>query len=272
MQIAITGGGGFIGAATLAHAQHLGHDAWSFDRSDGNDVMGSLDKLKGADSVIHLAGILGTHELFEEPERAVEINIIGSLRVMQWCIENGASYVGITMPDAFPSIYTATKIATQRLATALHHSRGLRVSHVRAFNAYGPGQKHGPGHPQKIIPTFATLAWQNIPIPIWGDGTQSVDLIHVDDLARILVHATALEDNEIIDAGTGSAMTVNQVADFVLKVTKSFAGVEYKDMRDGETPTKIVATGEGWDLIPADDVPYLSTLKLKETIAWYRGR
>jgi Nucleoside-diphosphate-sugar epimerases len=270
MRVAITGGGGFIGQATVRYAHETGHDAWSFDRADGNDIMGELDCLKGAECVIHLAGVLGTHELFTTIQAAIDINVTGAYRIMDWCLNNDASYVSITMPDAFPSIYTATKIAAQRLATALYHSRGLRVSHVRAFNAYGPGQKHGPGHPQKIIPTFASNAWRQIPIPIWGDGTQTVDLIHVDDVAKILVKAMYLTDNEVVDAGTGTALSVNQVADFVLQVAKSSGSVEYLDMRDGETPTKVVADGEGWDLINYQ--PYFSWPQLAETVRWYRGR
>lgn len=270
MRIAVTGGTGFIGAATLQEAQRQGHDAWTFDRSDGNDIMGGLDGLKGADCVIHLAGVLGTHELFNSVQEAIDINVTGSYRIMDWCLKNEANYVGITMPDAFPSIYTATKIASQRLATALHHSRGLHVSHVRAFNAYGPGQRYGPGHPQKIVPTFAALAWKQIPIPIWGDGTQTVDLIYVDDIARILVEATALIDNEIVDAGTGTALTVNQVADYVLKVTKSSGSVEHRAMRDGEVRSHIVATGEGWEHL--SQPPVFTWGQLADTIRWYRGK
>lgn len=270
MKIAITGGGGFIGHATRLYAQELGHEVWTFDRADGHDILGDLDGLKGADTVIHLAGLLGTHELFTTVQDAIDVNITGSYRVMEWCIANNASYVGITMPDAFPSIYTATKIATQRLATALYHSRGLRVSHVRAFNAYGPGQKHGPGHPQKIIPTFATAAWRNEPIPVWGDGTQTVDLIHVDDIARILVAATGVTSNRVIDAGTGTALTVNQVADYVIKTTKSLGGVKYFPMRDGEEPTTIVAKGQGWGFL--DFTPRFQWEDLGATVRWYRDR
>lgn len=272
MRVVVTGGGGFIGRAVLREAQERGYDAWSFDRSDGWDIMGDLGGLKGADTVIHLAGLLGTHELFDTVQAAIDVNITGAYRIMDWCLRNEANYVGITMPDAFPSIYTATKIASQRLATALHHSRGLRVSHVRAFNAFGPGQKHGPGHPQKIVPTFASLAWRQIPIPIWGDGTQTVDLVHVDDVARVLVQAIKCIDNQTIDAGTGTALTVNQVADYVLKVTKSTGGVEHLGMRDGEVPTHIVATGEGWEHLDEGSHPVFTWGQLGDTVRWYRGK
>lgn len=268
MRIAVTGGHGFIGAPTVRYAISQGHDAWMFDRSDGNDIMGNLKGLDGAQAVIHLAGLLGTHELFDAAEEAVMVNVVGSLRIMEWCVERNARYVGIAMPDAFPSIYTATKIAAMRLATALHYSRGLKCSHVRAFNAYGPGQKHGPGHPQKIIPTFAIEAWNGRPIPIWGDGSQTVDLVYAGDVAAMLVDATKFTNNETFDAGTGVAMSVNEVAKLALEVTGSPAGVQYHSMRDGEVPTEIVAQGEGWGLLgwkPEHDLD-----RLKDVIRWYK--
>lgn len=247
MKIAVTGGNGFIGKATIAAAEAAGHQAWPFDRSTGDDVLGPLGNLQGADTVIHLAGLLGTSELFDTPEEAVTANVNGTLRILQWCEKNDAAYVGITMPDVFPSVYTATKVCASRLATAWHHARGVPVSHVRAFNAYGPGQKHGPGHPQKVVPTFARAAWEGRPLPIWGDGEQTMDLVHVDDVGRLLVEACSHGDDTVFDAGTGHPVSVNELARFVLETTGSTAGVEHLPMRAGETPTRIVAHGDGWE-------------------------
>lgn len=261
MKIAVTGGNGFIGKAVIAKANEMGHEAWSFDRADGNDVLGNLDSLNGAEAVIHLAGVLGTHELFEDPEHAVDVNITGSLRVMQHCISENAFYVQITMPDVFPSIYTATKVATQRLAGALAHSRKLRHTDVVAYNAFGPGQAFGPGHPQKIIPTFALAGWRNEPIPVWGDGTQTVDLVHVDTVAEVLLRAaTEQKPGERLHAGSSFKMTVMDVARFVEDHTKSRGGILLLPMRDGEIPTEIVSPVSLG----------LSLDKLRETIEWYR--
>jgi len=269
MRIAITGGFGFLGHAAMHAGQNEGHDVFSFDRAHGNDVLGDLTALEGADAVIHLAGMLGTSELFDTPEAAVHANVIGTLRILQWCRANNAAYVGITMPPVFPSVYTATKVCADRLATAWHHAYGVRVSHVRAFNAYGPGQKWGPGHPQKILPTFARAAWENRPLPIWGDGSQTMDLVHADDVGRMLIEATKHGDDVTFDAGTGTAITVNDFAKYVLGLTNSTGGVERMPMRPGEKPTQIVAQGEGWDRL--DWKPEHHWGRIAEAIEWYRN-
>lgn len=271
MKIAVTGGSGFIGLAVMAAGSVAGHEMMSFDRANGQDILGQLDQLHDfkPDSIIHLAGVLGTHELFDTPAMAIDVNIHGTLRILESCRVLGAGYVGITMPPVFPSIYTATKLCTDHLATAYHQTYGVPVAKVRAFNAFGPGQKFGPGHPQKIIPTFAVHSWSRKPIPIWGDGEQTVDLIDVAQIARILVEATGVEDNTTIDAGSGVSATVNEVAAFVNGATGSMVGVEHLPMRRGEVPTEIVAQGEGWDRLSFR--PSLNDEFLRQTIWTYQS-
>jgi len=268
VKIAITGGNGFIGRSVHEAALAAGHQAWSFDKSAGDDVRGDLSGLGDADVVIHLAGVLGTAELFDRPQEAIDVNVNGTVNVLDWCRVHGAGYVGITMPDAFPSVYTATKIAAQRFATAWHHNYGVPVSHVRAFNAYGPGQAHGFNHPQKILPTFATNAWKGVPLPVWGDGEQTVDLVHADDVGRMLVDAVRFGDDQVFDAGTGVALTVGALAEAVIDHTDSDMGIEYLPMRAGEIPTQIVAQGEGWGLL--DWRPVLDWGRVLEAVDSYR--
>lgn len=266
-RIAVTGGRGFLGSSTLDEIWSRGHEGWAFDRSEGNDVLGSLDNLRGATTVIHLAGILGTSELFDRPEDAVDVNIKGTLRILEWCRENDASFVGITMLPVFPSVYTATKVCAQNLAHAWHKAYGVPVSHVRAFNAYGPKQPYGSGHPQKIVPTFSTLGWENKPLPVWGDGLQTMDLVRVEDVARMLVDAVDFGNGETFDAGTGYAITVKQFAEFVIETTGSTGSIEYLPMRLGEEPTNVVASQEGWELL--DWNPRFNWNDVKDTIWKY---
>lgn len=268
VKIAITGGNGFLGRAVQKAAASAGNLSWAFDKAVGDDVRGDLSGLLGADVVVHLAGMLGTAELFDTPGEAVDVNVKGTLNVLQWCRTHGAGYVGITMPDVFPSVYTATKVAAQRLATAWHHTYGVPVSHVRAFNAYGPGQAHGTGHPQKILPTFAVNAWAGVPLPVWGDGEQTIDLVHADDVGRMLVDACRFGDDQVFDAGTGVPVTVNALARFVTAHTGSKALNEHLPMRAGEKPTRIVAEGENWGLL--DWHPELDWHRVGQAVDSYR--
>lgn len=268
-RIAVTGGSGFLGAAVVEEARRRGHASVSFDRLHGGDILGDLSGLQGSDTIVHLAGILGTSELFETPELAVDVNIKGTIRVLEWCRKNGASFVGISLPAVFPSVYTATKVAARRMAMAWHSAYGVPVSHVRAFNVYGPGQAYGPGHPQKIVPTFSRMAWDGKPLPVWGDGNQTMDLVHVDDVAEMLVDATDFGKGEIFDAGTGVAVTVNEFANTVLELTGSKAGIEHFPMRPGEEPTQIVARGSGWNELGWR--PVVRHEALEKTIRSYRN-
>jgi UDP-glucose 4-epimerase len=250
VKVLVTGGAGFIGRAVEAALGRADHEAVILDVHEEGDIRDrdAVDRaVDGCDAVIHLAGVLGTHELFDDVSTAIDINIKGTVNVLDACLKHEARYVGITMPQVFPSIYTATKIAATKMATAYHETYRLPVSHVRAFNAYGIGQKHGPGHPQKIVPTFAFEAWAGRPIPIWGSGSQTVDLIHVDDLGRMLVDAIDYGNDDVFDGGTGVAVTVNEVAKIALRVTGSKADVEHLPMRRGEKPTHIVAEGRRVD-------------------------
>jgi UDP-glucose 4-epimerase len=271
MKIAVTGGAGFIGKYVKEYAEKQGHDVILFDHVNGHSILESLDPLNGADKVIHLAGMLGTSELFDTAEEAVNVNVIGTLRILEWCRSNNAGYVGITMPDSsWANVYQATKLCAMRLATAWHRNFDVPVSHVRAYNAFGPGQKHGPGHPRKILPTFAWHAWRGLPIPIWGNGGQTVDLVYAGDLGRMLVDATEYGMDQVFDGGTGQSMPVWQVAYLVNTwCGQEIDNIRYYPMRPGEeVNTDIRAKGEGWETLGWQ--PKFDIARFEETVLSYR--
>jgi UDP-glucose 4-epimerase len=251
-RVAVTGSSGFIGRATVARLRELHADVVLIDRHSGIDVTdraAMVAELIGCDSVVHLAGVLGTAELFDSIDRAIATNLVGSLNVLTAAHKNDARYVGITMPDCWPSVYQATKLAATRLAEAFHNTTAMHVVHLRTFNVYGPGQAHGNGHPQKILPTFAAQSWRHEPMPIWGDGLQTVDLVHVDHVANCLATAALRPDlftpGQTYDVGSGVETSVLDVARMVGAVTGSHE-VEHLPMRAGELPgTKLAATHPG---------------------------
>lgn len=277
--VVLTGGKGFIGGAVAEELERRNINYVILDRNSGDvrtfDSYFCVAESAGFEigHVIHLAGVLGTHELFDTPFEAVDVNVNGTLTALEVCRRSNAGFTGITMPQVFPSIYTATKIGSTALAKAYNHTHGVPVSHVRAFNAFGPRQAHGAHHPQKIIPTFAYNAWNGLDLPIWGSGSQTVDLIHTKDLGRMLVDAMSFGNDDVFDGGTGQAFTVKEVAQMVLDYVSAqrdtTSNLEFLPMRRGEIETDIVATGEGWDRLGWS--PQFSFDELFDTVDWYEN-
>lgn len=255
MRVLVTGGSGWIGSATSKALEARGHEPISFDRHTGDDVRDEVqvkEAVGSVDHVIHLAGVLGTHELFADPKSAVEANVMGALNVTLACATLDVPLTEITMPRVNPSLYAATKACAMDIALAYKEAGRLRCSFVRAYNAYGPGQAYGGDHPQKILPTFATKGWAGEPLPVWGDGSLWTDLVHVDDVARMLVEAMAFEDGEVFDAGSGYPQTVIEVARKVIDLTGGRSHIQHNPPRVGErrhSTEADVARGEGWELL-----------------------
>lgn len=288
MKVLVTGGSGWIGRATCLALQDAGHEPLSFDRSSASSlcdpsltqdicnpqaVAGAVAKV---DHVIHLAGLLGTHELLDHAQRAVRVNVEGGFNVVAACSEQDVGLTEITMPRVNPSLYAATKAAAMDIALAFLAAGRLRCSFVRAYNAFGPGQAYGGDHPQKIIPTFASRAWRGEPLPIWGDGQLWVDLVHVDDVARMLVEAMAFGEGQVFDAGTGYVQTVLEVARKVVSIVAGASGIEapieHLEPRPGERRVSTeadVARGEGWELLGGWR-PVYDPKRLTEAVESYR--
>jgi len=270
--IGVTGGRGFIGSAIVQVAKSRGFGIVQLDVRNGVNICSdNLDSLAQCKTVIHCAGMLGTGELFDVADEAVHTNVVCAHQIIKYCAENGIHLITIHMPTGFPSIYAATKECARRLISAYHNAKGLRTSTVRAYHAYGPGQAVGKGHPQKIIPTFASRAWQGLPLPVWGDGTQGVDLIHADDIAHMVMDAINYTNDETFDAGTGICTSVLDVANAINDYTGNKAGIEFLPMRPGEVADQVYAKEKlGWQHL--DWHPKMDWSKLMDTVDAYKGR
>jgi len=280
--VMVTGSDGFIGQFVVRRLEELGIGVSRFDIA--GDIVSDITEEStvcnaiedsGVDGVIHLAGILGTHELFVDVRSTVEVNVMGTINVMETLKHHkkGIPFVGIEQPHIWYNPYEASKMAARRYALAYAHAYDIPMSYVRAFNAYGPGQAPpGGGHPTKIIPAFSTQAWSGRPIEVWGDGTGIVDLVWVGDVADVLIDtlltARLSGPEMVVEAGTGNPMTVNQVAAWVVDRVQSLGfsrpEVAHRDMRRGEQ-----GSSRSSNTAQTNRQPFRGA-HLNATIDWYR--
>jgi dTDP-glucose 4,6-dehydratase len=121
------------------------------------------------------------------------------------------------------SPYSATKAGGEMLVQAYHASFGLPTLITRGANTYGPYQ-----FPEKIIPLFITNALQNLPLPIYGNGSAVRDYLYVDDhvsgIARILWKG---EPGSAYNIATGTEISGVEVADTVLKLCQKPSSLKH---------------------------------------------
>jgi len=193
---------------------------------------------------IHLAAEIDVQESLDDPQSHFRSNIVGTERVLEACRETDTrlGLVGTCMvydmvdsddgideshPVKPASPYAGTKLAAENLAESYYHGYGLPVTILRPFNTYGPFQKTGMAGGVVSIFTSRDIAGE--PLKIFGDGTQTRDLMYVTDTARFIVDATFSEVavGEVINAGTGSDISINELAELIASEATEITHVEH---------------------------------------------
>jgi UDP-glucose 4-epimerase len=255
MKFLVTGGAGFIGRWVVKDLLDRDHDVVALDDlSNGNkeDIAEFRDNQafefvqtdvkdeealkevfeQNFDKVIHLAAKIDVQESLDNPREHFEDNIIGTEKVLELCRKNdvGLTLVGTCMvydmadseegideehPVEPASPYAGTKLAAENLAESYYHGYDLPVTIVRPFNTYGPFQKTGMAG--GVVSIFTDRDIENKDLKIFGDGEQTRDLMYVTDTADFIVEATLSEeaDGEIINAGTGRDISINDLAELI---------------------------------------------------------
>lgn len=299
MKVLVTGASGFIGQYVVENLVARGIDVIAFDHKQVKAELAGVEQYLGdvrdatavqeavaiSDGVIHLSGVLGTAETIDNPMPAIETNTIGSLNVFDAVRRYKRRAVYITVGNYwFNNTYSITKTAAEQLAWMFNKEHKTEIAVVRALNAYGPRQKAEPV--RKIMPNFILPALQGRPITIYGDGEQVMDMIHVRDVAEVLVRALLVDhgryaytperyiDNKIkFEAGTGRITTVNDIAKVVLDQVGGGV-INHVPMRGGE-PDRSMVIGDPATLadLYESKTPELISLEdgVRETIEWYRN-
>jgi len=269
-RILVTGGAGFIGQAVRRRLDEIGDRFWTFDTpNDVRNMPTVASWMGGVDGVIHLAGVLGTSETLNDESRSLKVNVGGALTVAVAAEQAGVPMVQIgTGHRGQLNVYAVTKACAEDLVMARVRWGELRANVVRAFHAYGPGQKppppYGKATVRKIIPSFICAALTGDPLLVNGTGRQTIDLVHVDDVARILVDALEPPYGRTLEAGTGRPVSVIEAARDVIRVCGSTSPIELVPMRAGEP---------GMSQVYATDPDPLARVwpSLDDTVDYYRA-
>lgn len=246
----ITGGSGFIGSFLVEALQQKGYEVKILDIKEPkftphvSFVKGSVtdrelvsSALAGQDVIYHLAGILGTHETVSNAYKTAEVNILGALNVLDASRKHGVQVIDICKPNYWRNPYTITKVAAEEFCMMYRDEFDMDVRAVRWFNIFGPRQKTVEEGYQKAVPTFITNALKGEPIHIYGTGNQGTDHLYVTDAvdaAICVAEAPAEKVKESVEVGSGEEITVNNLAQTILKTCNSASPTKYVPMRPGE--------------------------------------
>lgn len=203
-----------------------------FVHGDICDPVLARELLTGTDLVVHFAAeshvdrsILGATEF-------VLTNVVGTQTMLAAALEAGVNrFVHVSTDEVYGSIesgswpeehplepnspYSASKASSDLLARSFHRTHGLDVRITRCTNNYGPYQ-----FPEKFLPLFVTNLLDGTPVPLYGDGGNMRDWLHVDDHCRaIQLVAEQGRPGEIYNIGGGTELSNRELTELLLAAT-----------------------------------------------------
>ncbi|WP_270169664.1 dTDP-glucose 4,6-dehydratase [Paenibacillus sp. SYP-B4298] len=273
-------------AANPDNLQQLENDPrYRFIHADLTDAAAVDRELSlGYDAVIHFAAESHVDRSIADPGSFVQANVVGTHHLLEAVrkykvprmihISTDEVY-GTLEPDdpAFSeqsplapnSPYSASKASSDLLARAAYHTYGLPVIITRCSNNYGPYQ-----YPEKFIPTIITRALADQPIPIYGDGLNVRDWLHVEDhcaAVDLVLHAGV--PGEVYNVGGGNERTNLEVVHAILTALgKPESLISFVKDRPGHDRRYAINAAKlqhelGWQQqIPFDE-------GIKRTVEWY---
>lgn len=183
---------------------------------------------------IHLAAQINVQESLNFPQKSFESNIIGTYNILEAAHKFNTKVVLIgtcmvyDLADSNKPIsethkikptspYAGSKLAAEELALSYYYGFKLPVVILRPFNTYGPFQK--TNMEGGVVSIFVNQKINNEKLKIFGDGTQTRDLLYVEDCADFIVKASECDNciGEIINAGTGKDISINDLAKLIVK-------------------------------------------------------
>ena len=299
--VTVTGGAGFLGRAVVRALERLGATRLSVVRSgvhDLRDPEACRAALQGAEVVLHLAARVGGIGFIKRnPATVAHDNLLMGANVFETsrregvrklvCASSACAYpkrvplpfresdLWSGYPDESTAPYGEAKRALLVLSASYRNEHGLDSCSPILTNLYGPGDNYDPEDSHvaaAMIRKFVEATERgDESVVLWGTGTPTRELLHVDDAARALVLAAErLDTSEPVNIGTGRATSIRELAEMIRGIT-GFGGeiVWDESMPDG-TPERYFDVSRARELIGFDaGIPLEDGLP--ETVRAYRA-
>ncbi len=238
--------------------------------------------------VYHLAAHFANQNSVDNPETDLMVNGMGTLKVLEYAhlvnverfiyASSGCGIYGSDSKIPFEehdvsmklySPYQVTKMLGELYTNYFHNLYGLPIVNARFFNMYGPGEV--PGKYRNVIPNFFWWAMNKQPLPITGTGDETRDFTYVGDLVNGLLAMAYNEDavGEAINLGTGIEIRVRDLAEWINELTGNDAGIVFKERRDWDKKTRLLASIEKARKILGYEPKMDFKVGLKQVYAWF---
>jgi len=254
-KVLVTGGAGFIGSHLVDKLIEIGHqvvviDDLSTGKKENLNPKAKFYELDICDSkvsqifqeekpeiVFHLAAQIDVRKSVEDPIQNAKVNILGTLNILENCpkisvkkfifTSSGGAVYGdtdtIPTPETHPENpelpYGTTKLAVEKYLYFYQKTFGLNHTVLRLANVYGPRQSsQGEGG---VIAIFCDKMLKDNQPVINGDGKQSRDFIHINDVVEAALLATEKEKSGIYNIGTGEEISINEIFRKIKELTNS---------------------------------------------------
>lgn len=196
--------------------RHLFHLAAEKHRQSGDRP---LEVLRG--------NIDGTYTLFEAAARRGVEKIIFSSSLYAYGRMQGPPFVEDELPNP-QTVYGVSKLCGEHLLRSAQAAHGVAYNVLRYLFVYGPRQFAGTGYKSVIVKTFERLL-DGAPPTVYGDGTQALDYVFVDDVVEATIRALEAEvSGEVFNIGSGVPTTVNGIVDLMLSVARRDVQKQYE--------------------------------------------
>ncbi|SDQ73184.1 dTDP-glucose 4,6-dehydratase [Curtobacterium sp. UNCCL20] len=205
---------------------------YTFVQGDIRDAAKLDEVIPGIDAIVHFAAESHVDRSVRDSGIFVETNVVGTQRLLDAALRHGTErFVQVSTDEVYGSIsegswdeerplepnspYSASKAGSDLLARSYHRTHGLNLSITRCSNNYGPYH-----FPEKVIPLFVTNLIDDKHVPLYGEGNNIRDWLHVDDHTRgIALVLTKGRAGEIYNIGGGTELTNKELTQLLLDAT-----------------------------------------------------